>query len=402
MSNTNLKQILENFQDLENFSLQELLSQILNLLALLERKIYLQKNPSDKGNGFFPRSLNSGSINLSLLIPRTRKGNFRPFFLPEKWKRYSPADYRNLVFSFLISSKSIEAAKKAIRQLNAPVSKDFLDDLISELKYELELINNSSLDPDWFALIMDAKEVNLKVKNTVTKYTIFSVIGITLEGKKNFLLCEIFEGKENLEKWKTVLKKLLTRGIRRVLIVVHDDLPGLVNVTSSYFPQADIQLCTVHMLRNAQKYLPKKSYFKFKQIFKSIKHSFSEELGRSIYEELIEIAREGNPAFAERLNSRKEHYLAFLKYPLEVMSVVSSTNLAESVNRKIEDAELLSGGYFHSEENLKMRLGVVIRELRLGKWRKPNWKIKNISHVLKTIFEERFEKNFQEVQTQCS
>ena len=46
MSNTNLKQILENFQDLENFSLQELLSQILNLLALLERK-YLVEHGAD-------------------------------------------------------------------------------------------------------------------------------------------------------------------------------------------------------------------------------------------------------------------------------------------------------------------------------------------------------------------
>jgi len=402
MSKTNFRQNLKNLQDIETLSLQELISQMLNLLAFVERKMYLEKHPFDKGNGFFSRTLNTGSLNLSLQVPRTRKGDFRPFFLPEKWQRHTPADYRNLVFSFLISSRSIEAAKRAIRELNVPVSNDYIDELISEVKEEVELLNSSPLDPDWFALIMDAKEVNLKVKNSITKYSVFSVIGINFEGKKNLILCEVFEGKENLEKWKAVLKKLLARGVRRVLIVVHDDLPGLSNITSSYFPQSDIQLCTVHMLRNAQKYLNKKTYSRFKEVFRTIKHCFSEELGRDLYQELVEIAQQSNPSFAERLISKKNQYLAFLKYPCEVRSCISSTNLVESVNRKIEDAELLSGGYFHSEGNLKMRLGLVIRELHLGKWRKPNWKIKSVSHILKAMFETRFENNCMEVQTQCS
>ena len=96
-------------------SYEEMLSHLLNLLALLERTIYLQNTSNDKGNGFRTRKLHAGSFTFDLLIPRTRNGNFRPFFLPEKWKRTSPQDFMNLAYALILSSKSIEAAKRAIK-----------------------------------------------------------------------------------------------------------------------------------------------------------------------------------------------------------------------------------------------------------------------------------------------
>ncbi len=48
------------------------------------------------------------------------------------------------------------------------------------------------------------------------------------------------------------LRKLVSRGLRRVSIVVHDDFSGLAGMTKSFFPRADVQLCTVHMLRNGR------------------------------------------------------------------------------------------------------------------------------------------------------
>ena len=47
-------------------SYEEMLSHLLNLLALLERTIYLQNTPGDKGNGFRPRKLHAGSFTFGL------------------------------------------------------------------------------------------------------------------------------------------------------------------------------------------------------------------------------------------------------------------------------------------------------------------------------------------------
>ena len=110
---------------METNSYEELLSHLLNLVALIERKLYLENHPDDKGNGFRNRKLHAGSLSFQLKIPRTRNGNFRPFFLPEKWKRHSETDYLNLAYSLILSSKSIQAAKRAPKEPGIPFSESF-------------------------------------------------------------------------------------------------------------------------------------------------------------------------------------------------------------------------------------------------------------------------------------
>jgi len=98
--------------------------------------------------------------------------------------------------------------------------------------------------------------------------------------------------------------------------------------------------------------------------------------------------------FVKRLSERKENYLAFLKYPLELRSFLSSTNVVEGgVNRKIEDMERACGGYFHSERDREFRYGLLARELMEGRWRRVNWKYRQVAHLLRHLFRERYEKD---------
>ena len=57
---------------LGDFSLRELLGVLLSSLAHAERDAYLQSQPEDKANGFYPRSLLLGSVPIDLEVPRTR------------------------------------------------------------------------------------------------------------------------------------------------------------------------------------------------------------------------------------------------------------------------------------------------------------------------------------------
>ena len=389
----------EPFQDL---SMREILSQILNLVALVERKLYLENHPEDKGNGFFKRKLSTGSLTFDIAVPRTRSGTFRPFFLPEKWQRHTKEDFVALVYSLLLSSRSVEAAKRGLKEMDLPVSEAYIDEIVSQIKEYFDVMNTSSLDPDLFALILDAKVVKVKVERSVSSYTVYSSVGISLEGKKQILGILVTDGNESLNGWRSYLKNLLDRGLRRVLIVVHDDFQGLSNLVTSLFPKADDQICTVHMLRNLKYRLPPKAYKAFKEYFQTIKNAYSYDLGSLLFDEACEFVAEYDKNTAKRLQDKKESYLAFLKYPIEVRSSISSTNAAEAFNRRIEDAEQLSGGYFHSVEDLKLKLGIVLKELHSNRWKKPYAKIASVSHILKAEFIKRFEIDCNEIQTQFS
>ncbi|BAT72003.1 transposase mutator type [Thermosulfidibacter takaii ABI70S6] len=312
--------------------------------------------------------------------------------MPDKWKRQTKEGFVNLAYSILLSSRSIEAAKRSLRDMEVPLSESYLEEIISEVREYFDVLNSSFIEPDQFALVLDAKVVKVKVNTTVSNYTIYSAVGISLEGQKEVLGITVTDGNESLNGWRSFLKSLMDRGLRRVLIVVHDDFSGLSNLVRSLFPKADDQICTVHMLRNLKYRLSPKVYQKFKERFQTIKNAFSYELGSSLFEDACEMIAQYEGETARRLLQKKESYLAFLKYPAEVRSSISSTNIAECFNRRIEDAEQLSGGYFHSVKDLKLKLAIIVKGLHNGRWRKPTYKIASVSHILKAEFRNRFEK----------
>ena len=84
----------------------------------------------------------------------------------------------------------------------------------------------------------------------------------------------------------------------------------------------------------------------------AIKDAVSHEHGLPLLKELMMLIKEANPSYFERVSKKEEFLFLFLKYPKEVRRSLYSTNLAESINRKIEDAKQLGGGYFHSVRNL--------------------------------------------------
>ena len=68
---------------LADFSLRELLGLLISSAGAAERNLYLEKQPGDKPNGFYDRSLQLGTIPVDVRVPRTRTGEFRPASLPE-------------------------------------------------------------------------------------------------------------------------------------------------------------------------------------------------------------------------------------------------------------------------------------------------------------------------------
>ena len=122
----------------------------------------------------------------------------------------------------------------------------------------------------------------------------------------------------------------------------------------------------------------------------AIKDAVSYEHGVSLLRELMMLIKEVNPSYFERVSKKEEFFVSFLKYPKEVRRSLYSTNLAESINRKIEDAEQLGGGYFHSIRNLEVRLALVVKELHCGRWKRNVPVIAKVRHFLYVLFEERF------------
>lgn len=84
----------------EKIGIRKLLESVVELIMNQERNFFLENDKDNKANGYYERSLNTGSFKLNINVPRDRKGKFRPQILPDPYKRVNE-DYINLLMSLV-------------------------------------------------------------------------------------------------------------------------------------------------------------------------------------------------------------------------------------------------------------------------------------------------------------
>ena len=367
-----------------------LLAALLNNLFHAERETYLDSAEDDKGNGRYQRNVDVGSIPLEVEVPRSRQGDFRPS-LPPHYQRGYPDAAGDLLLRLAASGRSLGAAREALRGLGLSVSEAQLDRVAQHFVEEFELRNTRPLDTDLLALFLDAKYLEVREGDHLRPYCLYVAVGLGRDGKKRVLGCHALPGRESIENWKACLRSLLERGLRNVLIVVQDDFSGLLTVTKGLFPTADVQLCIVHMQRNAKSHLGKAAGAEFNARMRTIKTAWKPDLASAQFDDLCRDFENASPTFVAEIRKKREHYLVFLGYPEALRRSFSTTNAVEAVNGQLEIMRRNNGGYLHGVDNLKARVGIALDRLENGRWRRVAAAVSSALAQLEAMFVARFE-----------
>ena len=189
-----------------------------------------------------------------------------------------------------------------------------------------------------------------------------------------------------------VFQDLINRGLKKVLVFISDDFKGISEAIRAYFPYSDIQKCTVYLSRNVYKHMKKEDASFVNKKIKEIKYSCDTyEKGLSVFQtEIIDKFKNQYPTYIKYLNSKKEEFLAFLKYPETIRKLINSTNAVESVHSTFEKQRLKKGGFFQSMDILNVALFIVTDKLH--KTSKINPLIKSTKrYELNQMFVMKFE-----------
>ncbi len=390
MQNSILSSLMNNETSLD-VAMKNLISRFIDYVMQQEREVFLRENPQEKGNGFYHRNFNLSTIPLELHVPTTRTRNFKSALLPA-YQRCLPEYYENIMTSFILSSRSIESAKSAVQMLGLPYSKDAVDMIAENLYNHAKTINSRQLACDYIAVFIDAKIVDVKDdSNVLKKGVLFTVVGSDTNALKSVLAFYFFFGNENIDNWKSVFNSLKNRGLTRVSLITTDDFSGFSPIVSSIFPKSFHQLCSVHLMRNAQRHLSKDDYSFFKQTWSQILATSSFD---SAYNSLIALCDQLQPkysSFIKNIRNKADKFLAFMHYPSHIRPELKSTNLSESINKELEKLRRNSGGYFHSQHNLIVKLAILETNISLGRWPVPGPKLKSCLSDILTIFKNQFE-----------
>ena len=160
----------------------------------------------------------------------------------------------------------------------------------------------------------------------------------------------------------SVLTDLRNRGVRDVFFVVCDGLKGLPDVVTNVWPQAIVQTCIIHLIRNTFRLSSRKDWDPIKRAIKPIYTAVNAAAARQAFDELAETWGRRYPAITRLWESAWQEFIPFLDYDIEIRTVLCSTNAIESLNARYRRA-VKARGHFPSEQAALKCLYLVTRSL---------------------------------------
>lgn len=391
LANDLANQILNDIDQGSNITPAQILQASMNMLMMAERQLHLDQNPTDKGNGSFARKLGTPLGELQLQVPRDRDGDFRPAILPQPYQR-DCTEREALLESLLINGYSPQQIQRTLHELNLHYNPEQLESLKKHYFNLFTQWQQRELPEDAIGLFVDAYHAEALINDKVRKIVIYVVIGIDFTGHKSLFGLYSFTGNENKAFWLQTLNQLIQRGAKSPLFIVSDDFAGLKEAIAVLFPQAFHQLCFIHMQRNVYRNMGKADAKIFNQSLQAMKLLSDKSNALSQFELLCQQFEAKYPSFIQALVSKAPLYFAFLVLPADVRKFFYTTNTVESFNSILEKTRQRMGGFFQSDEALKLNVFFTLRKLHQKKWKKGVPLIIGNLYSLRQLFATQYER----------
>jgi putative transposase len=191
----------------------------------------------------------------------------------------------------------------------------------------------------------------VKVRGSqVANRPVYVAIGVNLEGERDVLGLWLGpSGGEGAKQWMTMLTELRNRGLVDALIVCCDGLKGLPDAIRVTWPEATVQTCVVHLVRNGLRYASRKYWAKISGEMRDIYTAPTVEAAEARFGEFAENWRVQYPAMIASWENAWQEFVPFLEFPVELRKIVYTTNAIESLNARFRRA-VRHRGHFPNEQ----------------------------------------------------
>ena len=312
-------------------------------------------------NGTRPKSvLTEASGQVPVEVPRDRHGTFEPQIVKKRQRRLTGVD--EIVLSLYAKGLTTGEISAHFAEIyGASVSKETISRITDKVIEEMQAWQGRPLDEVYAAVFIDAIVVKVR-DGQVANRPVYAAIGVTLAGEKDILGLWAGAGGEGAKFWMSVLTDLRNRGIKDVFFVICDGLKGLPEVVGNAWPQAIVQTCIVHLIRNTFHLASKRDWDALRRDVKPIYTAVNAEAARAALDGLAETWGQRYGAIIRLWENAWQEFIPFLDYDVEIRKVLCSTNAIESLNARYRRA-VKARGHFPTEQAALKCLYLVTRSL---------------------------------------
>jgi transposase-like protein len=323
-------------------------------------------------NGSIRKTLQTEDGTLEIETPRDRDGSFEPQIVKKRQTRVPTLDSK-ITFLYSQGSTTREIVETLEELYGTEISPTLVSRVTEAVLADVIEWQSRPLDDVYPIVYLDCIVVKIRQDKRVINKAIYLALGVNMEGHKELLGLWISEN-EGAKFWLRVLTELQNRGVKDILIACVDGLKGFPDAINAVYPNTQIQLCIVHMVRNSMRYVPWKDYKAVAADLKKIYQATTEE---EALLELDQFADKWDPKYPQISRSWHAHWEnlnTLFNYPQDIRKAIYTTNAIESLNSVIRKA--IKKRKLFPSDDAATKVVYLATQNASKKWTMPirNWK----------------------------
>src|SRR5450432_348273 len=328
-------------------------------------------NSGNSRNGVTRKTLKGDFGEVEIETPRDRNGEFEPRMVKKNQTRWTGFDDK--ILSMYSRGMSVRDIQGHLEEMyGVEVSASLISDVTDGVMEQARAWQNRPLDAFYAIVFLDALYVKMRHEGRVENRAVYVAVGINLEGRKDVL--GLWTGaSEGAKFWLSVLTELRNRGVKDVYLACVDGLKGFPQAIETVFPEAQVQLCIVHMIRASLNYVTWKDR---KEVVSNLKPIYKAATADEAERQLGEFEEKGKKkyrAISGLWREQWERVIPFVAFPEEVRKIVYTTNAVESLHMSLRKIIKTRGSFPTEEAAFKLLYLALVRVV--AKWQTvQSWK----------------------------
>lgn len=331
------------------------------------------KRPPNRRNGRSRKTVQGDLGELVLAPPRDRDGTFQPQLIGKHQRRVPGFDEK--ILALYAKGMTTRDIQEIVRQLyGVEVSATLISEITSDLDAEVTAWRTRPVDEVWPIVYFDGIVVHVRGANgRVSPHTVYVALGVNLAGHKELLGLWLGEN-EGAKFWLSCLTDLKNRGLRDIFVACIDGLSGFPEAIRAAYPQTSVQLCIVHLVRAALRYVSTQDSKAVVADLKKIYQAATLVEAEQALESFAQAWDAKYPTIAKMWRVKWTDIITLFDFPPPIRRAIYTTNAIESVNSVIRKFTKNRKIYPNEESALKIVYMAIHEASR--KWTKPihHWK----------------------------
>ncbi len=309
-------------------------------------------NSGNSRNGASRKKLKGDFGEIELETPRDRNGTFEPKIVERHQTRWTGFDDKILsMYARGMSTREIQGHLEEM--YGVEVSPALISSVTSAVQEEVAAWQHRPLESRYAIVYMDALYVKMRDNSQVKTRAVYVAIGVNLEGTKEVLGLWASDN-EGAKLWLQVLTEIRNRGVGDIFIACVDGLKGFPEAIELMYPQAQVQLCIVHMVRHSLNYVSWKQRRLVAADLRTIYMAATAEAAEAALSQFEGKWDGSHPTISQVWRRNWERITPFFAFPAEIRKVIYTTNAVESLNMSLRKIIKTRGSFPNEEAALRL------------------------------------------------